>query len=110
MQRTDKVRIRHILDASKEAVEFAKGRYRTDLDNDRKLSLSLVRLLEIIGEATRGLSEEFRTQHPELPLKKMAGMRDRLIHGYYDVNLDVVWETVTEDLPGLISKLESILQ
>ncbi len=109
MLRTDKVRIRHILDASKEAVEFAKGRSRTDLDSDRKLSLSLVRLLEIIGEAARGLSEEFRVQHPELPWKKMTGMRDRLIHGYYDVNLDVVWETVTEDLPGLIGKLESLL-
>jgi uncharacterized protein with HEPN domain len=110
MLRTDKVRARHILDASIEAVEFSKGRSRTELDSDRKLNLSLVRLLEIIGEASRGLSDEFRMQHPELPWKKMAGMQDRLIHGYYDVDLDVVWETVTEDLPGLISKLENNLR
>ena len=110
MLRTDKVRVRHILDASKEAVEFAKGRSRAELDSDRKLNLSLVRLLEVIGEAARGISDEFRTQHPELPWKKMVGMRDRLIHGYYDVDLDVVWETVTEDLPGLVAKLESTLR
>jgi uncharacterized protein with HEPN domain len=110
MLRTDKVRIRHILDASKEAVEFVKGRSRAELDSDRKLNLSLVRLMEVIGEAARGMSDEFRTQHPELPWKKMVGMRDRLIHGYYDVDLDVVWETATEDLPGLVAKLESILR
>jgi uncharacterized protein with HEPN domain len=110
MLRTDKVRIRHILDASKEAVEFAKGRSRAELDSDRKLNLSLVRLLEVIGEAARGLSDELRTQHPELPWKKMVGMRDRLIHGYYDVDLDVVWETVAENLPGLIVQLKDILQ
>jgi uncharacterized protein with HEPN domain len=110
MLRTDKVRIRHILDASKEAVEFAKGRSRAEFDSDRKLNLSIVRLLEVIGEAARGISDEFRTQHPELPWKKMVGMRDRLIHGYYDVDLDIVWETVTEDLPGLVEKLEQILR
>jgi uncharacterized protein with HEPN domain len=110
MLRTDKVRIRHILDASKEAVEFVKGRSRSEFDSDRKLNLSLVRLLEVIGEAARGISEEFRTQHPELPWKKMVGMRDRLIHGYYDVDLDVVWETATEDLPGLVAELEQILR
>ena len=110
MLRTDKVRIRHILDASKEVVEFTKGRSRAELDSDRKLNLSLVRLLEVIGEAARGISDEFRTQHPELPWKKMVGMRDRLIHGYYDVDLDVVWETATEDLPGLVAKLESVLR
>ena len=69
MFRTDKVPIRHILDASKEAVEFAQGRSRAELDTDRKLNLSLVRLLEVIGEAARGMSDEFRTQHPELPWK-----------------------------------------
>jgi uncharacterized protein with HEPN domain len=110
MLRTDKVRIRHILDASKEAVEFAKGRSRAELDSDRKPNLSLVRLLEVIGEAARGISDEFRAQHTELPWKNMVGMRDRLIHGYYDVDLDIVWETANEDLPGLVSQLEEILR
>ena len=73
------------------------------------LSLSLVRLLEIIGEASRGISEEIRLAHLEIAWKKMTGMRDRLIHGYFDVNLDVVWETVTQDLPPLIAQLEKLL-
>ena len=104
----DGVRIRHILDAAREAVGFVDGRGREDLDSDRMLSLSLVRLLEIIGEAARGVSAHFREAHPDLPWKSMAGMRDRLIHGYFDVNLDVVWETVTEDLPALVAQLETI--
>ncbi len=109
MSEIDNVRVRHILDAAREAVSFSNGRCRADLDTDRKLNLSLVRLLEIIGEAARGLSQEFRQEHPELPWESMAGMRDRLIHGYFDINLDVVWETVTEDLPGLVAKLEKIV-
>lgn len=108
MFRDDKVRIRHILDAAREAVTFVEARSRRDLDTDRKLSLSLVRLLEIIGEAARGISTEFCRSHPDLPWKKMVGMRDRLIHAYFDINLDVVWETVKDDLPPLIEKLEGI--
>lgn len=105
----DNIRIRHILDAAREAIQFAEGRKRVELDTDRKLNLSLVRLLEIIGEAARSISEEFRDSHPDLSWKSMVGMRDRLIHGYFDVNLDVVWETVTQDLPSLIAQLEKIV-
>lgn len=105
----DSVRIRHILDAAREAVAFSHGRSRADLDTDRKLNLSLVRLLEVIGEAARGISSDCRQAHPELPWKSMVGMRDRLIHAYFDVNLHVVWETVTEDLPPLIAQLEKIV-
>jgi len=109
MFKDDSVRIRHILDAAREAVAFSQGRSRADLGAERKLNLSLVRLLEIIGEASRGVSGQFREAHPDLPWKSMTGMRDRLIHAYFDVNLDVVWETVTEDLPPLITKLEKIV-
>ena len=109
MSEIDYVRVRHILDAAREAVSFSEGRCRADLDTDRKLNLSLVRLLEIIGEAARGLSQEFRQEHPDLPWKSMVGIRDRLIHGYFDINLDVVWETVTEDLPPLIAQLKKIV-
>jgi len=105
----DEIRLRHILDAAREAVGFTESHRREDLDTDRKLSLSLVRLLEIIGEAAKGITTEFRQEHSELPWKSMVGMRDRLIHGYFDVNLDIVWETVTNDLPPLINKLEKIV-
>ena len=108
MSKDDHVPIRHILDAAREAVDFTYGRCREDLDNDRQLNLSLVRLLEIIGEAARQISPLFRQKHSDLPWKKMIGMRDRLIHGYFDINLDVVWQTATEDLPVLIAQLEKI--
>jgi uncharacterized protein with HEPN domain len=109
MCENDIVRLRHIFDAAQEAVGFLRDRSRKDLDTDRQLNLSLIRLLEIIGEASRGTSTEFRTVHSDLPWKKMIGMRDRLIHGYFDVNLDVVWETVQDDLPALINQLKNIL-
>lgn len=105
----DVIRVRHILDAAREAINFIEGHHRKDLDTDRKLNLSLVRLLEIIGEAARGVTTEFRREHSELEWKSMIGMRDRLIHGYFDVNLDILWETVTKDLPPLINKIEKIL-
>jgi len=109
MHRNDLIRLRHIFDAGREAVAFSSGRSREDLDKDRMLSLALVRLLEIIGEAARGISQEFRDVYPDIAWKKMVGMRDRLIHGYFDVDLDVVWETVIEDLPPLITHLERII-
>ena len=108
MPPNDSLRIRHILDAAREAVALCRGRSRADLDSDRLLALGLTRLLEIIGEAARGVSPAFREKHPQFPWKEMAGMRDRLIHGYFDVNLDVVWQTVTKNLPPLIEKLERI--
>ena len=109
MLKNDLVRLRHILDAAQEAVAFTAGRSRQDLQSDRMLNLSLVRLLEIIGEAALEISQELRQAHPKTAWKEMAGMRDRLIHAYFDVNLDVVWKTVNKDLPPLIAQLTEIL-
>jgi len=109
MFKNDEIRLRHILDASREAIIFAERRSREDLDRDRMFNLSLVRLLEVIGEAARGISEEYRSAHPEIAWRNMAGMRDRLIHGYFDINLDVVWQTVSEDLPLLVGQIEKVL-
>jgi uncharacterized protein with HEPN domain len=76
-----------MLDAAIEAVGFAKERSRSELDTNRMLSLSLVRLLEVIGEAAHGISPSFRESHPDMAWKQMSGMRNRLIHGYYVKNL-----------------------
>ncbi|MHC4521805.1 MAG: HepT-like ribonuclease domain-containing protein [Planctomycetota bacterium] len=89
-------------------LDAACGQQRSDLDTDRKLCLSLIHLLEIIGEAARGVSAQVRQDHPDVPWKKMMGMRGRLIHGYFDVNLDVVWQTIGEDLPALLAQLEKL--
>jgi uncharacterized protein with HEPN domain len=109
MQKNDVVRLRHILDAAREAITFAQGRRRRDLDADRQLNLSVVHLLEIIGEGPKGVSEECRAAQPEIAWRKTAAMRDRLTHGCFDVNLDVVWETVTQDLPPLVAQIQRIL-
>jgi len=109
MYKDDEVRLKHILDAVREAVGFIEGKDRENLETDRKLNLSLVRLLEIIGEAAKRITNDFRKEHPELPWKSMIGMKDRLIHGYFDINLDIIWKTVKNDLPPLIDKIEKIL-
>jgi len=108
MYKNDLMRVDHILDAAREVIDFTRNREKSDLEKDRLLNLGAVRLLEIIGEAARGISQEFKDRHPGVAWKQMAGMRDRLIHGYYDVNLDVVWETISQDLPLLIEQLEKI--
>ena len=109
MRRNDLVRLRHIVDAIHEATTFSQGLSYNELYSDRMLNLSLVRLLEIIGEAARGISRECRDSYPDVAWGKMAKMRDRLANGYLDVDLDVVWQTVTSDLPPLLSQLEHIL-
>lgn len=105
----DLVRLRHMLDAAQKAVEFSEGRTRNDLDSDEMLALALVRLLEIVGEAAKKVSEELRQRYPEIPWKQIAGTRDRLIHGYFDVDLDIIWSIVADDLLILIAELGRIL-
>ncbi len=105
----DRTRLRHMLDGAREAVGFARGRSRGDLDTDRMLALALVRLLEVVGEAASKITRQFQAAHPEIPWVDVIPMRHRLIHAYFDIRLDVVWETVTRDLPPLIASLEEIL-
>ncbi len=110
MQKDDRVRLLHMLDAAREAVRFARGRTRHDLDKDRLLEWGLVKALEIVGEAARQVSEETREQFPQIPWADIIGMRHRLVHAYFEINLDILWHTVQQDLPPLIAALESILQ
>jgi len=105
----DAVRLRHMLDAARKAVEFTKHCKRTDLDRDEKLALSVVRLLEILGEAAKNVSSQCQTEYPTIPWRQIAGTRDRLIHGYFDVDLDIVWKIVSTDIPPLIVQLEKAL-
>lgn len=108
-QREDAVRLNHMLDAAREAVSFVRGKQRSDLEGDRKLVLSLVRLVEIIGEAATQVTKELQETHTEIPWALIIGMRNRLIHAYFDVDIDRVWDTVKEDLPPLIVQLEKIV-
>jgi len=105
----DKVRLRHMLDAALEIQQYAQSATREDLNRDRKLVHSLVRLLEIIGEAATQVSDELKARIPEIPWLIIIGMRNRLIHAYFAINLNVVWSTSTEDVPLLIADLKRIL-
>ena len=109
MQKNDHVRLRHMLDAATEAQFFAQNNTRSSLDTDRKLVLALVKSIEIVGEAATKVTNKCRKDLPQIPWPNIIGMRNRLIHAYFDINLDILWKTVTEDLPPLIAELEKIV-
>ena len=97
-----------MLDHAREAVAMASGRKRADLDCDRQFGLALVRLLEIIGEAANRVPEHQRARIPEVPWAQIVGLRNRLIHGYDEVDFDILWQIVGHDLPNLIKALEAV--
>ncbi len=97
-----------MLDAARKAVAFTQGRGRADLDTDEMLALALVRLLEIIGEAAKYVPQDIKDAGPTVPWSQIARTRDRLIHGYFNVNLQIVWDIVTDELPPLVKALEAI--
>jgi uncharacterized protein with HEPN domain len=103
-------RIDDMLRAARKAVSFTRGRTREDLDTDEMLALALVRLLEIIGEAARHVPEERREAYDDVPWRQIMATRNRLIHGYFSVDLDIVWSIVQKDLPPLIAQLEAMQQ
>jgi len=106
----EQTRLRHMLDAARKARAFMEGRTRDDLDSDEMLMLAIVRLLEILGEAAKAVPDEIKQQRSDIPWRQISGTRDRLIHGYYSVDLDIVWMIVDQDLPPLIQALEALLQ
>ena len=109
MNETDLVRLQHMLDAAREALTFLDGRTLDDLKTDRMLVLALVKELEIIGEAASKVSDEVRVLATDIPWPIIVGMRNRLIHAYFDVSIEIVWTTATSKLPELIKRLESLL-
>lgn len=108
MKPEDAVRVRHILDAAREAVFFASGQTAASLEADHMRALAITRLLEIIGEAATTMSLELKTAHPEIPWRVMAATRNRLIHAYFSVDLQIVLDTTQGDLPPLITSLEAL--
>ncbi len=109
MRKDDEIRIRHMLDAAHEAILFAKGRARQDLDEDRMLVLALIKAIEIVGEAACQVSDTTRRQTPDIPWEDIIGMRHRLVHAYFDINLDILWRTVQDDIFSLIALLGPLL-
>ena len=105
----DRICMRQMRDYVRRAHEMASGRSRADLVSDHMFELALTRLVEIIGEAATRVSLSTRKKHEQIPWADIVGMRNRLIHGYDMVDLDLLWGTVEIDLPSLIAALDNII-
>lgn len=109
-QHDEIIRLRHMLRNAQEAVAMVAGKDFADLRKERILELALIRLTEVIGEAAARVGLAARNRYPSIPWAQVIGMRNRLVHGYDQVDIRVLWDTVQEDLPPLITKLEKILE
>lgn len=102
--------LQDILDASYAASNFVAGMTFDSFETDQKTIFAVTRAIEIIGEATKSIPENIRLQYLEVPWKNMAGMRDKVIHQYFGVNYQVLWDTVQQDIPWLREKVRAILE
>ena len=110
MTKDDTVFLKHILDAINLIEKYLKDKSYEEFKNNRMLQDAVIREIEIIGEAAKNLSKEFRNKQSDIPWRQIAGMRDKLIHGYFGVDLDAIWDTATRDIPSLKGKLQEIIK
>lgn len=108
--RKDEAYLRHVLDAISDIKRFMKGLTEEEFFENKEKQYAVLRALEIIGEATKNLSKEIKEEHPEIQWSDIAGMRDKLIHQYFGVNLNLVWETVQKNLPELEKQISEMLR
>lgn len=109
MREDDRVRVRHMIEAGEVLAQFLSGRQRKSLDEDRMLLFAVVRAIEVFGEAASKISEETRTGAPTVAWKPIVGMRNRIIHAYWDIDTDIVWKTATEEIPALLPPLRRLV-
>ena len=109
MSESDRIRLRHMLDAAREAASFVRDLKRQDIERDRMLALSLVKEIEIIGEAATKISEDVKAASPQIPWALIIGMRHRLVHAYFDIDFGILWATVANALPPLACEIERLL-
>lgn len=106
----DPTRMRHMLEAAQKIRAFTEGKTRAEFEADEVLSLAVVRLIEIIGEAASQVTDTTRARHPQFEWQDIVGMRNRVIHGYFQIARDIIWNTINDDIPTLITQLESVLE
>jgi len=109
MENRDLIRFKHMLDSATAILHFIDGKTRKHLNSDRMFSNAIIRELEILGEAANHISKTTQNAFPEFPWKQLTAMRNVLIHAYFDVDYDIIWKTVTNDLPPLYLQLKMML-
>jgi len=102
--------LKHILESIRSIESFSKGLSKGKFENDRLKRSAILRELEIIGEAAKNIPPSFKNKHPEVPWKEIIGTRDIIIHHYFGVDLDIVWNIINKNLPDLKKKIENILK
>ena len=107
--RRDDILLLDMLVAARRAMEFLDGVAEEEFEKEPMRHLAVMKAIEVIGEAAGRLTEAFRSAHPEFPWSEIIGMRHRLVHGYFEVNLRKVWDTVHEEFPELIAMLEPLI-
>ncbi len=105
----DKTRLEHILESIGRIKRYVKGKTFADFVNDDMVYYAVVKNIEILGEASNMLTEEFRTAHPQTPWKLVSGMRNYIVHEYFQVDNSVVWDVITNDLPNLEKQISKYL-
>ena len=110
MHRDFRVYLEDILEAAGAAREFVAGMGKEELGKDRRTREAVVRNLEIIGEAVKKLPPQTKRDHPEVEWKKIAGLRDILVHDYFGIDMDIVWDVVQSKLPVLAEQVRRILE
>jgi uncharacterized protein with HEPN domain len=109
MPKDDLVYVGHMLDMARQITEKVRGVSRQQFDGDDNLRLALTHLIQVVGEAAARVSEALRNRHPEVPWRAIVGMRHKVVHDYFNVDEEVVWDTATEEMLPLIEQLEVIL-
>jgi len=98
-----------MIDAAQSVERFTAGRARADLETDEMLQFAVVHAVELIGEAANKVSADTRAEASSIPWGDIVGMRNRLIHGYFDIDLDILWKTVRDEIPPLLGKLRALV-
>jgi uncharacterized protein with HEPN domain len=102
--------LRDMLENANRAIQFTEGMNFESFSKDEKTVYAVIRAVEIIGEATRNIPEEIRTKYPEIPWRDASNMRNKLVHRYFGINLEVIWQTINEDLPMLADTIQEIIR
>ena len=109
MRAEDRIRLLHMVEAAQAALKFVQGRQASDLETDQMLLFAVVRAIEIFGEAASKVSADLQLANPFIPWRAITGMRNRLVHAYFDVDTQTVWKTLQNEIPDVLKELSALL-